>query len=144
MITCAPVSRGELCSVSLVPNQLTAKRYEESMITILCEATLDAKQTSQSSQFTNPVFDLSFGGAPRTGVFILRGNVSCDESRRRCWSEYRVAANSVGHLIQHTGQIAYLCQVADQLKNADNKSLARCESRGSITFSNGKKFLIIK
>ncbi|CAG2106985.1 unnamed protein product [Medioppia subpectinata] len=140
MITCAPLTKEELCSVSLVPNQLIAKRFEESPITVRCEATLDPKLTAESSEFSNPVFDLSFGGAPRTGVFILRGNASCDGSRHRCWSEYTVSANSIGHLIQHSGHVTYLCQVADQLRNSIDRTQVRCQSSGSLTFTNVVKY----
>ncbi|XP_054166670.1 serine/threonine-protein kinase pakD-like [Oppia nitens] len=138
LITSAPVSESELCSVSLVPNKLIAKRFDESVLTIRCQASVQ----SLSAAFTNPVFDLSFGGAPRTGIFILRGNVDCDDRKTRCWSEYQIAATSLGHLIQHTGDIGYSCQVADQLKASDDKksSLARCEAKGSLAFSNILKY----
>lgn len=143
LITCAPISADELCSVNLVPNEMIAKRYQESVITIRCEAILDSGLLAKSFGFTNPVFDMSFGGAPRTGLFILRGNTTCDESRVKCWSDYRIAANSIGHLIQHSGNIVYSCQVADQIRNATNKTQARCQGTGSLKFSNSEYIFVL-
>ncbi len=144
LISCAPLSNGELCSVELVPNKIISKRYHESTITIKCEAQINPQELFGSinvTHFSNPVFDLSFGGAPRTGIFIIRGNVTCDDKRTKCWSQFKLAANSIANLIQHSGNIEFSCQVADQLKNAPiNKEQARCENNGYIGFSNGKIF----
>jgi hypothetical protein len=142
LILCAPLSKEESCTVKLVPNKIISKRYQESTITISCEAQINSEQlfvSTNVTHFSNPVFDLSFGGAPRTGIFIIRGNVTCDGKRTKCWSEFKLAANSIGNLIQHSGNIEFSCQVADQLRNAPiNKELARCENKGYIGFSNGK------
>lgn len=135
-IVSAPVSSEEVCSVTLVPKELTANKYEESLITVRCEATLDAAVAAETYEFMNPVFDLSFGGAPRTGLFIVRGNSICDGLRHKCWSEYKISANSVGHLIQNSGSVDYVCQVADQIRNDQkNKTQARCQSTGTLTYS---------
>ncbi len=143
LISCAPLSKEELCSVKLVPNKIISKRYDESTISINCEAQINSELfvSTNVTHFSNPVFDLSFGGAPRTGIFIIRGNATCDDKRTKCWSHFKLAANSIGNLIQHSGNIEFSCQVADQLRNAPiDKEPARCQNKGYIGFSNGKVF----
>lgn len=129
-----------LCEVKLFPKDLISSKYKSKPIMVRCEAEINQKLTQIKANFYNPVFDLSFGGSPRTGVFFIRGNVSCDSQKTKCWSEFLMSTNNLNELIINDGRVLFLCQVADNIKNFGKEDMViRCDSNGTLMYKKGNQ-----
>ncbi|KAJ6216587.1 hypothetical protein RDWZM_007744 [Blomia tropicalis] len=110
--------------------------------------------------FTNPVFDLSLGLTPTTGIFILRGVKQCSPDSSICWSDFHIPALSLRDLfstsnsgidhnngdineedisgVSHASSIDFTCNVADSSRNSS--LVVRCSDSGKIHFAEVRKY----
>lgn len=134
------------CLATVTPANLLVKQHDnESMQMIRCSAIIkDAVKFKDT--FSRPLFDVSFGLTPSTGIFLVRGEAKCDSDYNHCWSDITINANALQHLILppnlnreqnlQSSKIDLTCNVADS-SNRTNAEI-RCSDSSIIHFSKGK------
>lgn len=145
------------CSASLKPGHIYVKQFEDPNLTVIrCEAVL-RDPFRQRDTFSSPVFDVSFGLTPSTGIFIKRGRATCEDRKSHCWSDFTITPRALVELINaektttttadslddnksvvsHAERvIEYTCNIADTSSNTS--SAVRCSQSGTIHFAKGK------
>ena len=143
------------CSASLNPQTVTTRQFSDTISAnhqvIRCNATINIET------FTNPVFDLTFGLTPLTGIFYLRGSKKCSHDNKFCWSDFKIPSQTlmqlfrsikiesddnnifttaVEHQMTHRSSIVdFTCNVADIAGNSSHP--VRCSDSGKIFFAKG-------
>lgn len=144
------------CTASLDPQHLIARKFanDSAYEVIRCSARVD----NELITFNNPVFDISFGFSPSSGIFILRGKNVCSPNKELCWSDFRISGQALRELLlpvrseseednaingdeaastqnrMTNAVIDFTCNVADASRN----TTVRCLDSGSIRYANGK------
>jgi len=141
------------CFATLSPQNVTSRQFDNSAShqVIRCSANISKER------FTHPVFDISFGLTPLTGIFIVRGKKQCLPDHKVCWSDFKIPSqalrelllqsddeenaitaggDSSGRVTHATSVIGYTCNIADSSRN--NSMAVRCAKSGTIRFVKGK------
>lgn len=144
------------CTASLDPQHLIARKFanDSAYEVIRCSARVG----NELITFNNPVFDISFGFSPSSGIFILRGKNVCSPNKELCWSDFRISGQALRELLlpvrseseednaingdeaastqnrMTNAVIDFTCNVADASRN----TTVRCLDSGSIRYANGK------
>lgn len=125
--------------------------------TITCQATMAPVNGNDDNDdsFTNPVFDMSFGASPASGLYLIRGESNCTYDGRQCSSQVRlplatlrdmlaavVVSRGVSHQHEHeqpspvpSMNIPFTCDVADTSRN---RAKVRCQDTARIELEQGK------
>src|SRR6218665_4070740 len=122
------------CRASFEPEVVIVRQFiNQTHQTVRCAAEIT------SDNFSKPIFELSFGLSPSTGVFLLRGDTKCATDGQRCWSDFKVfgfalrqllleaardgdtsgddSDSIMSHSAIRSSQIEFTCNVADAGRN---------------------------